>query len=244
MKYLLVFIMLVSAGAILAQADSLSQVNNEIELERLIKLDQKGIQNPDLYNNIGVYYYHVGRFGFAARYFLKALNLDSAHSDALNNLDHIIDISKDKALYPEQTYLVKLFFRVYNYLNINRMAVLTLILFAVFILTIHWLLHFDPSREKGLPMLFVIISTLLLIAMCATLITKYQRMINNRKAVVIVTETDAYDGGGTQYNMLFSIHEALIVNILKEENGWSLVSLPNGSSAWVKSTDILPVIER
>lgn len=214
----------------------------EIKLQELNTLEQKGIRNADLYNNIGICHFHTGKKGIAMLYFLRALNLNSAHKEARENLDYIIDISPDKALYPQHAYLVQLFFRFYNYMNINRLSIVVLILFALFVLSLHWLMHYDESREKALPILIMLIAFFILGSFSAMLITKYQRMRYNPKAVVSATETDGYDGSGEQYNRLFTIREATIVQIEESDGKWSLVSLPNGISGWVKSNDLTRVL--
>ncbi len=222
-------------------AETGPEIDYEAQLTELLKLDEQGIQNPDLYNNIGICYHYLGSRGKAALYFLRAQNLDSSHVEARENLEYIIDLSVDKAMYPDHVYLVQLFFRVYNYLNINRLALVVLLLFALFVLSVHWLLNYDPLREKGLPVLMILISLVLLFTFSAMLATKYRRMMHNQKAVVIAEETDGYDGSGMQYNRLFTIREALILQIEKSSDGWSLVSLPNGISGWVQDKDIARV---
>ncbi len=215
----------------------------QAHLDKLQQFEQKGIKNADLYNNIGICHFHLGNNGLAALYFLRAQSLNSAHHEARENLEYIIDLSPDKAMYPEHVYLVQLFFRVYNYLDINRLALVVLLLVAFFVLSLHWLLNYDPSRERGLPILMILISLILLTSFSAMLITKYRRITYNKKAVLIAAETDGYDGSGTQYNKLFTIREALILQVEKSNEGWSLVSLPNGISGWVQDKDIARVVE-
>jgi len=51
-------------------------------LEQMLELERSGVQNADLYYNIGVGYWQTGQSGKANLYFLRALNLNSAHKAA------------------------------------------------------------------------------------------------------------------------------------------------------------------
>jgi tetratricopeptide (TPR) repeat protein len=73
--------------------------------------------NPDLYYNLGVTYWQTGQSGMASLYFLKALHLDSAHKAARENLNYSIRLSKDRDLYPQRLFLVRVFLEVYDFMN-------------------------------------------------------------------------------------------------------------------------------
>jgi len=208
------------------------------KLREYQQMERQGIINADLFYNIAVCHYRLGKSGLASRYLLMALNIDSDHKLSQENLEYIIDKSRDKALYPETAYLVKVFLNIYNFLNINRLSLITLILLLLLALCLHWFFHYPPDREKGLPILLLIICGFIFIATSALLMSKYKRMLNPQKGVVIVAETDALDGAGNEYNRLFSIHEALIVKIEQERPGWLLISLPNGIGGWVPAANI------
>ncbi|PKN77785.1 MAG: hypothetical protein CVU48_10430 [Candidatus Cloacimonetes bacterium HGW-Cloacimonetes-1] len=214
------------------------------EIQKLLQIEKQGTQNADLYNNIGICYYHLNQTGVATVYFLRALNLKSDHPDAKNNLDFVMDLSKDKALYPQRAFLVQFFFRWYDFLNINRFALLALFLLLLFALSVHWTIHYDREKELGLPVLFTLISAILLFTCTVMLFTKYNRMRHNSKAVIISSESDGYSGAGTQYNKLFSASEGLIVHIQKESGEWSLILLPNGVSGWIRKTELLRVVPK
>lgn len=213
-------------------------VDYEAKLHELQSLEERGIKNPDLYFNIGVCHFHLDSHGYAALYFLKALNLDSAHTKARENLEYVLDRSPDKVLYPSHSYLASVFLRLYNYLNINRMALLCLILAMIFGIALHWFLHYDPAREKGLPLLVLMLCAMLLAVNIIMLVTKYRRMVRNPKAVVIARQSDAFDGSGDNYNRLFGVHEALLVQVEIYAPDYCLVNLPNGSSGWIKTADL------
>lgn len=218
--------------------------NYSDEVQELLQLEKQGIHNADLYNNIGICYYHQNQIGLATVYFLRALNLKSDHQDAKNNLEFVIDLSKDKAIYPQRAFLVQLFFRWYDFLNINRFALLTLFLFVLFAISVHWTIHYDREKELGLPVLFTLISAILLFTCSVMLFTKYNRMRHNTKAVIISKEAEGYSGAGTQYSKLFQINEGLIVNVQKESGEWYLILLPSGVNGWIKKTELLRVLPK
>jgi len=65
---------------------------------------------------------------------------------------------------------------------------------------------------------------------------RYYHYVNNNEAVILSPEVQAYSGPGENYSNLFTIHEGLIIKINKKDNAWTLISLSNGLSGWVRSS--------
>ncbi len=176
-------------------------------------------------------------------YFLKALNLDSAHKPAKENLNYVIKLSQDRDLYPEHLFLVRIFWEVYDYLNLNRMAILTLILLLATALSLSWLMHYDPDKERGLPSLIFGICLFLLLSSTGFLGVKAYRQTHNRKAVLINSQAELKAEADPQADRVAVIHEALILIVEENGQGWSLVRLPDGNSGWIEDADIRRVAQ-
>ena len=109
LSILLVLVIILFCPTLFAQADSLQTTNfsgsGELTplpdtLDKAIRLAEQK-KNPDLFYNLGVEFFSRGEIGMANLYFLKALNINSAHSPARTNLELSIHYSPDADLYPE-----------------------------------------------------------------------------------------------------------------------------------------------
>jgi hypothetical protein len=210
-------------------------------LEQMKSLEAEGVRNADLYYNLGVGYWQTGQSGMANLYFLKALNLDSAHKSASENLEYVTGVSQDKDIYPQRLFLVRVFFRAYDFMTLNRMAIMSLILLLLCALSAHWLLHYDPEKERALPTLITGIFFVLFLISAIFLTVKAYRQAFNAKAVVISAKADLRSAADTEASRVAVIHEALILIIEKETEGWCLVRLPDGNEGWLPEADLMRV---
>ncbi len=213
------------------------------EFDHWKRLEESGVQNADLYYNLGVTYWQTGESGMANLYFLKALNLDSAHKSAKANLNYVITLSADQDLYPERLFLLRLFYEIYDFMNLNRMALLTLLGFLFTALSLSWLLHYDPAKERGLPTLILSISLLLFLGSAIFLGIKAYRQSHNSKAVLIVDQAELRVEPDPEASRVAVIHEALILDAEQEEGSWVLVRCPDGKSGWLPGESIRRVLE-
>ncbi len=211
------------------------------ELDRMLELENKGIRNPDLYFNVGVQYSERQANPMAILYYLRALNLDSSHRPARENLEYTIATGSNRDQYPRHSFLAGLFFGVYNYLNLNRLSLLCLILFALIVLCSHWLMHLNPEKERGLPILTLFILLFFLLGFVAMLGFKYYRHANNAKIVITSPSVNGHSSPDAQGDILFSITAGLIAEVKQHNGDWALIVLPNGGSGWIHRQDFLAV---
>lgn len=212
------------------------------KLDEYHQLEKNGRQNPDLYNNMGICYYHLNQKGHAILSFLRALNLDSSHHDAMQNLLYVQSQTSDASLYPKRSILVQKIFDFYNFLNLKRLAYLVLLTFLLLGISLHLLWHRKNLQEKGYHLLFILICTSLLIFASTLLITKFQRHNHNRKAVVISFSTSGFLNINEQGSPRFRVSEGLIVEIEREMADWSYIRLPNGLGGWVEKANLGKVV--
>ncbi|MCB5271459.1 MAG: hypothetical protein LHW56_06405 [Candidatus Cloacimonetes bacterium] len=212
------------------------------EYDELKDLEDQGIQNADLYYNLGVTYWQLGQSGMANLYFLRALNLDSAHKPAKENLNYVISLSQDRELYPQHLFLLRIFWEAYDYMNLNRTAILTLVLLLISALSLFWLLHYDREKELELPSLVLGICLFLLLSSSTILGVKAYRQAHNKKAVLIQNVAELRTTADYKANRVAVIHEALILIVEESKLGWSLVRLPDGSSGWLEDADLKRVM--
>lgn len=203
---------------------------------KLLALVDKDIVNSDLFNQLGLSFYHQGKPGKAVLWFLRALRINSSHSNAKNNLEYAISQSLDRELYPESTFLSDLFLRIYDFFNLNALAVIVLILLILTVLCLHWIIHLSPTQDRAVPLMWLIITGFIFISFVTMLGLKYRDFHSSSKAVITDTTAEGYSGPGSEYGRLFTIHEGLIIQINREDRDWALITLPNGGAGWIPAS--------
>lgn len=211
-------------------------------LEDLSKQEQAGIKAPDLYYNLGVCHARLGDESKAVLYFLRALNLNSAHRDARHNLEYLISLSPDRELYPRRQFVGNLLLSVYHWFNLNRLALALLLMLLLTAVSTHWLLHYPRDRERGLPVLLTTITLILLCGVIIALGGKTYRLQYNHKAVVQASAAPLYPEPDASLNSTRILHQSLIVEIAETKGDWCRVNLPGGISGWIKSRELLRVL--
>jgi tetratricopeptide (TPR) repeat protein len=214
------------------------------EFERLKMVEGRGIKNADLYYNLGVTYWQIGQSGMANLYFLKALNLDSAHKSAKENLNYAIALSPDREIYPQRGFLLRLFYEIYDFMNLNRIAALSLVLLVISAILLSWTLHYNPQKERDLPILILSISLFLLIVSSAFLSVKAYRQIHNSKAVLLIEQAELREEADLDSKRVAVIHEGIIMDIIDCDGDWLLLQLPDGNSGWLEAAAIGRVVEK
>ncbi len=200
-------------------------------LARLAPLAERGVRNADLYYDLGVCHYHLGDRGRAVLNFLRALNLNSAHRQARENLAWIHSTSPDLPQDPPRPYLAQLFLHLWDFFSRDRLAFAVLVLTLLTTLSLHLLFHYPPQRERGLPVLLVMVCALLLVGFASALGLKNQRWRHNARAVVLnPAELRSAPAAG---RMLKELPPAAIVTVKKAQGQQLQVILPDGLSGWI-----------
>lgn len=212
--------------------DSLAMKINEAEK----------LNNPDLYYNLGIDYFSAGDLGMANLNYLKALNLNSAHTKARANLELCKRLSPDAKLYPQHLFLVRALLQGLDFLSINRAAYLSLLLLLLSGASLMWLLFYDPNKERALPSLVLILCVSLCIGSFIFLGVKSYRQRHNRLAVVVSPTVELMSLDSTPKPIL-EVHSGLIVTVMEHNDKLLTVRLPNGQMGMLPVESLRLVIK-
>lgn len=192
-------------------------------------------QNPDILYNIGNCYFRLNRIGLAILYYKKALLINSSHQLAQKNLNFALKFTIDKQDFDNQNFLSNIISKVYHSLSINLLSWISLLVLILLVAVIHRLLRGNNEYAHTIQLIFIVLIFINLLFISWTSIRFYHYK-NNNTAVILSSVVSAYSGPGEKYTKLFTIHEGLVVKINKQDNAWSLLSLDNGLSGWVRSS--------
>ncbi|HAN41162.1 MAG TPA: hypothetical protein DCQ12_04525 [Candidatus Cloacimonas sp.] len=220
--------------------DSSAVSEDQLLLLKLENIEKQGIKDADLYYDIGVCHHRLGNIGYATLYYLRALNLDSAHTQSRHNLNVLRKLNPD-AFEPKNLYLIELLKRIIAWLNYPRLAVLILIFSLLVVICINWLLHLKPGYEKGPPVLLLSLSSLFLLIFGLSLPLKMHSVKQDSRAVVVTPQASGFKYESSTEGST-PIPQASVVKILDQRSGTYQVRTPSGAIVWMNADDLRKVV--
>ena len=199
------------------------------------------VPNANYYYNQGVDYFQRGDSGKACLYWLRALNLNSAHPQARANLNLAISLSPDSSLYPPEPFLSRAIGRLISCFSVNRLAWWGLFLFLGLGACVVWLLGYDPDKERALPIIVLSVLIIVNLSTFTALGIKRFQQVHNHQGVIIVPRCQLYNATNT--GPLLELHAGLIVHIVEQKSDSYLVRLPDGRIGRILATNCERVLE-
>ncbi len=203
-------------------------------LEEYNKYLDRGIQNEELYLNIGNCYYRMGDFGKSLLYYRRGWFLDPSNENILNN----ISLFKKEVSNPNPfiSFLSKIIdrisLRVFSYLLILSFSLLVIIVAIRLIQTVK-LINFPTN-------FFLILAGLFFVFSLTGFSIWYGRV--KSKWVVTIETTMAYSGPNEEFKELMRVDKAEEGSLVREDGGWWLVHFRSGEGGWIDSTTAALVI--
>lgn len=197
---------------------------------------EAGANSADLQFNLGTSALRAGRRGEAILAFERALRLDPDDADAAFNLAEASKGNIDKIVgaREEAPLLERLGARVPASVGHLFVASWWIALAALFLrsrVPRHATLL---AFAGGLSLLVATVSGALAWS-CA-----YHRS-TSRHAIVVAASTAVREGPAADFKAAFEIHEGLKVRVVRRENDFVRVRLPNGVEGWVDVREVPPI---
>jgi tetratricopeptide (TPR) repeat protein len=206
--------------------------------EDILRTDGESVA---LYYNLGNAKYKQGLIGPAILNYERALLLDPTNEDVLFNLELAKSHTTDKIDPVEKLLITKWNETIQKWFSSNTWAVISIVLFILFIGLLGCFLF---ARFSWLKKTFFF-SGIIVIDLCFVAMTyakkQKESVINHEYAIVYaatVTGKSSPDTGGTD---LFILHEGTKVKIKNQLNDWMEIQLEDGHVGWVptKSVEII-----
>ncbi len=202
-------------------------------------LSGAGVESAELYYNLGNAYFKSGEVAKAVLNYERSLRIDPSFSDARFNLEFARSMVQDRIdEVPE--FILKTWARKISYLmNSNAWAVLSLVLFASFLVM---LLLFLLGPRKGLRRTgFYSAIVLILLSAGSYGFSVWQRNVYRRadSAVVMKPVSSVKSSPSEESSKdLFLLHEGTKVGVLDSVGKWVNISLSDGRQGWIQAGDI------
>lgn len=218
--------------------DAYSMGQYETALNDYIEIEKNGYQSYKLYYNMGNAWYKTGNMGKAILYYEKALKLNPAGEDALNNLQIAKLQTLDKIdVLPE--FIVSTWIKdIRNLMSSNGWGYTAVGLFAVVCIML-LLFKFAPTTG-GRKLSFVLACVVFLFFIFAVLFAFSLRAKakSEDNAVVMVPVSNVKSAPNSTGNNLFILHEGSKVEILEQAGKWCRIEISDGRQGWLEEKDI------
>lgn len=218
--------------------DAYSMGQYETALNDYIEIEKNGYHSYRLYYNMGNAWYKTGNMGKAILYYEKALKLNPAGEDALNNLQIAKLQTLDKIdVLPE--FIVSTWIKdIRNLMSSNGWGYTAVGLFAVVCILL-LLFKFAPTTG-GRKLSFVLACVVFMFFIFAVLFAFSLRAKakSEDNAVVMVPVSNVKSAPNSTGNNLFILHEGSKVEILEQVGKWCRIEISDGRQGWLEEKDI------
>ena len=206
-------------------------------------ITEAGIQNSNVYYNLGNAYFKRGDLGRAILNYRRAHRFDPRDADITANLRLARSQTVDRleASGVEQFNFGRI---VGQWLTLREMAVLLLMFWLLICLCVS--LMIATRRYHRVWSLLIAGWTILLVAGLATIGSSFYLEQQFPEAVVIVPEIDVTAGPGTaaNFSVNFSLHMGAEVQIIDRRLGWRQIALPGSLNGWVPTDAIESIVAK
>ena len=215
------------------EANSLYR-NSEFKAARdkYLQVVDSGVQNGQVYYNLGNACFKVDRLGEAILWYERALRLEPRDADIQANLRFANKIKKDREPAIEENPIWLFLVAVYLYPTLNELGILFgLSFFLLFVIAAWGLWNRERTRAVWL-------GTLLTCAVLALssgffFATRIYVHANQQEGIITVKEGIARSGPDQDQTVVFQVHEGTKVKIERQEHDWLQIRLDNGWAGWL-----------
>lgn len=201
-------------------------------------IDNQGKTSANLCYNIGNCYYKMGEMGGAVLWYNRALELNPSDKDARYSLDIANAKTMDRIdTVPE--FFIKTWIRaIGKTMSSNWWATMALILMAASLCGIVAWLMGRAMWLRRLGFYGMIVGVALCVVAVSYSVYGYLEATARDRAVVMVQGVSVKSSPAKGGKDIFVIHEGTVVMRGENLEGWSQITLSNGSSGWVENSAI------
>jgi len=198
-------------------------------------------QSPQLYFNLGNSYYKLNELAPAIYNYEKALVLDPANKETLNNIKFAQKQTIDEIkVIPKVGFakLVRDFTGNYSYDCWAWISVAFAVLFLLFFLGYYFSQKVIAKRIFFFGMF--LITVLILISISSAIFEK-DHYLNERPAIVFAESAEVRSEPQKASGSIFVLHEGTKVYVIETLENWKKIQLTDGTEGWIDSKSIKEV---
>ncbi|MBX3059193.1 MAG: tetratricopeptide repeat protein [Anaerolineae bacterium] len=222
-------------GGEMAAANVLAANGRTAEAIRAYEnLVSQGMDDANLYFNLGNAYYQNGELGQAILNYRRAEQLAPRDGDIQHNLALARAQAPDQFNQTPDTIVTIFLADMADWLTLNETAVLTLLLWTVLWLALLVVRRLGHGRSRTLLKYSLLPLALLFLLSAFALGSRLQTANNIKEAVIVAQVADVYAGPGEQYGSDFQLHGGAEVALYQTRGDWAQIGAPGTAMrGWV-----------
>jgi len=202
------------------------------------KIIDAGYESYALYYNLGNAYYRNNEIAQAMLYYEKALKLSPNNEDIKHNIEVVNNKLTDKVEKIPELFYKRWWKELLNIMSIDALAITTIILLSLSLLLIA---IYIASTNLLVRKLSFWSGVFLLLLFSIGTITASQRnhyLSSNHEAIIFAQTVNIKSSPDENSKDIFVLHEGTKVTLLDIVADWQEIRISNGSTGWIKMTDI------
>lgn len=215
--------------------------NFEEALQYYTSILESGLQSADIFYNTGNAHYKLGQNTRAILYYEKALKINPKDKDIQYNLELANRQIVDKIEALPVPFYKEWWMEVTHSLSVDTFATFSILF--VFLSIIGLLLFFRTNHTVVKRFSFFLMLVFTMAAGLSYLFAKSQFKANyqSKNAIIVSGRVAIYSAPNTTSTTLFILHDGLKVSILRTENQWNKIMLPDGSIGWIPEEALIQI---
>ncbi|MCL4263490.1 MAG: tetratricopeptide repeat protein [Anaerolineae bacterium] len=202
----------------------------------------QGVDDANLYFNLGNAYYQAGDLGNAILNYRRAEQLAPRDGDIQYNLALARGQVAEQLNRTPQTMVAIFLADMAGWLTLNETAVLTLLLWTVLCVVVFVVRRMGHGRRRTL-LQYSLLPLMLLFLLAAFTLGSRLKMANDvAEAVIVAQVADVYAGPGEQYGSDFQLHGGAEVALYQTRGDWAQIGAPGAAlRGWVNEAAVTAV---
>lgn len=222
--------------------DQATTAYNEGAYEKCIDLYKtildSGEHSAEVYYNLGNSYYKLNDVANSIYFYEKALLLAPNDPEILNNLGYAQQMTLDAIEVLPETGFSKLYKTVTETLTFDEWAYLGVVLMMLFVALYIVFYYARYSSRKRWAFIGSLVSLAIAVISVIFAFIQYQDFKTHRPAIIFADEVNIQAEPNITSNEVFVLHAGTKVNVLEELNDWKKISLSDGKTGWISSSNL------
>lgn len=215
---------------------------NESDFERAIDewgtCADNGIENADLFYNLGNAYFRNGNLGFSIFYYKKALRLRANDDDILHNLKFAQAMTKDKVEDEEENPILSALFNAHHALSLKAQLFTLLGIFWIIALVCIARRLTAGERNKNICTGIVFALTMVFCIIGASAGYKIFVAETNITGVVTAKDADVTSAPSDKSQTLNTLSEGTSFEVLSQQGNFAEIRLGEKVKGFVKLSEV------
>lgn len=204
-------------------------------LQAFLEIENDGVEDYELFYNLGNTYFRLGNIGKAILYYKRGLRLNPNDFQLRTNLEYAMSRTTDRQIIEEPNPILRTVLSVVNSYSIDFWALLSLLFFIPIVTIVNIIIIFYRRREKTVPLFLLALAVIIFLIPMSIANYRLNRFNDNSEAVMITSSVPGYSGPDSDYTHLFTVNEGLVIEVLEEGYEWSKIAIPIGTIGWVRN---------